>query len=319
MQQGWLFEPVRPAFQTRLAERLTRLASEGILIGTSSWKYEGWLGQIYTRERYLSRGKFSAKLFEERCIEEYAETFPVVCGDFTFYQFPGEAYWERLFRTAPAGLRFAFKAPEEITARLFPAHARYGSRGGHPNPAFLDAEVFTRLFTDPLMRYRDRVAAIIFEFGTFSKASYETTGAFLRDLTSFVRRLPPDFRYAAEIRNPEFFGAEYLACLRELGVAHTFNSWTRMPELPTQIAMPGSRTADFLVCRALLQYGRAYEDAVRMFQPYASVQEPYPAARVGLRAIVKAARESKTQALVFVNNRLEGNAPGTIAAVVDED
>ncbi len=44
-----------------LAAKLRELAGENIWIGTSSWKYEGWLDQIYTRERYLSRGKILEK------------------------------------------------------------------------------------------------------------------------------------------------------------------------------------------------------------------------------------------------------------------
>ena len=59
---------------TALALKLARLVERGILIGTSSWKYEGWLGQIYTPDRYFTRGKFSAKKFEDTCLEEYAET-----------------------------------------------------------------------------------------------------------------------------------------------------------------------------------------------------------------------------------------------------
>ena len=76
-----------------LAEKLRALAAQNIFIGGSSWKYEGWLGQIYTRERYLTRGKFSQKQFEQECLREYAETFPTVCGDFAFYQFPTPEFW----------------------------------------------------------------------------------------------------------------------------------------------------------------------------------------------------------------------------------
>ncbi len=64
------------------------MAKCNILIGTSSWRYEGWLGQIYTPERYFSRGRFSKTKFQEECIQEYAETFPVVGGDFSFYGAP---------------------------------------------------------------------------------------------------------------------------------------------------------------------------------------------------------------------------------------
>ena len=46
------------------------------------------------------------------------------------------------------------------------------------------------------------------------------------------------------------------------------------------------------------------------------VQEPNDKAREGLRQIVQTSREEKRTAYIFVNNRLEGNAPGTIAAVL---
>ena len=76
---------------------LKALAAQGIYFGTSSWKYEGWLGSIYTPERYTTRGKFSRRKFEDECLAEYAETFPAVGGDFSFYQFPAPEYWQRLF------------------------------------------------------------------------------------------------------------------------------------------------------------------------------------------------------------------------------
>src|SRR5208283_2382683 len=115
-----LFDP-QPEFErAAFAQRLQGLADGNIWIGTSSWKYEGWLDQIYTRERYLARGKFSQKRFETECLAEYAETFPVVCGDFSFYQFPSAGFWSKLFTRAPGTLRFAFKVPEEITVRAFP-------------------------------------------------------------------------------------------------------------------------------------------------------------------------------------------------------
>jgi uncharacterized protein YecE (DUF72 family) len=28
------------------------LAAKGVYVGTSSWKYEGWFGQLYTPSRY---------------------------------------------------------------------------------------------------------------------------------------------------------------------------------------------------------------------------------------------------------------------------
>jgi hypothetical protein len=153
----------------RLAPKLEALAEQGIYFGTSSWKYEGWLRSIYTPERYETRGKLSKKKFEDTCLTEYAQTFPTVCGDFAFYQFPSAGYWAKLFDATPANFTFGFKVPEEITVHTWPKHARYGKRAGQPNEHFLNPRIFEQLFITPLQRYRERVAVLIFEFGTFNK------------------------------------------------------------------------------------------------------------------------------------------------------
>jgi len=307
-----------PTFdRAALAARLRRLASQDIFIGTSSWKYEGWLDQIYTRERYLTRGRFSRKRFEETCIQEYAEVFPIVCGDFSFYQFPSDAYWHKLFTAAPPSLQFAFKVPEEITVRQWPTHARYGPRAGSANESFLNPRIFDAGFAQPLAPYRRRVAVLIFEFASFSREAYNSTDDFLAVLDPFLAHLPPGFRYAVEIRNPEFLAADYLSCLRAHGVAHVFNAWSRMPELRAQLNAPGVFTAGFNVCRALLRRGRAYEQAVARFSPYQAVQDENPEARASLKELVGHGLQTRKPTFLFVNNRLEGNAPMTIEGVVE--
>jgi uncharacterized protein YecE (DUF72 family) len=314
---GPLFEDPDAFDRDALAARLHALASRHIFIGGSSWKYEGWLGQVYRRERYLSRGRFSRKLFEAECLKEYAETFPTVCGDFAFYQFPTDEFWRRLFHQTPEGFRFAFKVPEQITCKVFPMHARYGPQAGKDNDAFLDARMFYEMFARPLLPYRDKTALMIFEFGSFSRRGFSELGEFLDRLDPFLAALPPEFRYAVEIRNPEFLEKDYFSCLRSHRVAHVYNAWSRMPELQQQIAIPDSATADFLVCRALLRRGRVYEDAVATFAPYTEVQDPNPEARESMRVLIRRAKEEKQMLFLYVNNRLEGNAPATILSVVE--
>ena len=110
----------------------------------------------------MTRGRFSAKKFESECLAEYGEVFPAVCGDFSFYQFPSPAYWQRLFGSAGRELRFGFKVPEEITVREWPKHARYGARGGGLNESYLNAELFQRAFLEPLERYAAQVGGADF-------------------------------------------------------------------------------------------------------------------------------------------------------------
>jgi uncharacterized protein YecE (DUF72 family) len=312
-----LFDEVPEYERTPLGLKLASLATQGVLIGTSSWKYPGWLGQVYTESRYMSRGRFSEKRFQAECLAEYAATFPVVCGDFSFYQFPSEQYWQRLFRSAPASLKYAFKVPEEITVRMFPIHPRYGARAGENNPAFLDALLLRNAFLDLLEPYREQIAVLVFEFGTFGKQTFRDVGAFLAQLDPFLGALPAGFRYGIEIRNQEFLTSEYFKCLRGHGVAHVFNAWTRMPELREQMQLPEIYTADFTVARALLRKGRPYETAVAKFSPYQQIQDPNPETRQALRLLISRARGRSEPSYIFVNNRLEGNAPQTIEAIVD--
>ena len=314
---GPLFDEPGTFDRDGLALKLRELAALNIYIGGSSWKYEGWLGQIYSRERYLSRGRFSKKVFEAECLREYAEVFPTVCGDFAFYQFPSVEFWSRLFRQAPENFRFAFKVPEQITCNVFPAHPRYGAMAGKENEAFLDAGIFQEMFVRPLLPHREKTALLIFEFGAFGRRSFAGLSEFLDRLHPFLAALPPEFRYAVEVRNPDFLADDYFSCLRSHGVAHVYNAWSKMPELRHQIAIPGSATANFQVCRALLRRGRMYEDAVGAFAPYTMVQDPNPEARDAMRVLIGRARENKEFLFLFVNNRLEGNAPATMLSLVE--
>jgi uncharacterized protein YecE (DUF72 family) len=308
-----LFDEPSKFDRAGLGVRLRSLADEGIWIGTSSWKYEGWLGQIYDRERYVSRGKFSKKRFEAECLAEYAETFPVVCGDFSFYQFPPPEFWLKLFSSAPSELRIALKAPEEVTCERFPKHARYGPRAGMINEAHLNSEILKALFLELLAPYAARLGPLIFEFGARTAAPAE----FVKGLDGFLDSLPSGFRYAVEVRNREFLTPGYFDALRAHEVAHVFNSWTRMPPIAAQMSMPGALTADFTVTRALLRPGRAYEEAVTMFTPYDKIRDENPEARDAMRTVIRRMREERRSAYIFVNNRLEGNAPETIESIVD--
>jgi len=308
-----LFESPSSFDRAGLARRLRALAQENIWVGTSSWKYPGWLDQVYTRERYQTRGKVSQKRFEAECLAEYAETFPIVCGDFSFYQFPSPEYWQKLFASAPPGLQFALKVPEEVTAEVFPKHARYGPRAGMVNESYLNEDALAALFLEPLEPYRDRIGPLIFEFGARGASPRD----FAAKLDPFLGALPPTFRYAVEVRNREYLQPRYFEILRQHRAAHVLNAWTKMPLLSEQIAMPDAFPADFTVVRALLRQGRAYEDAVQQFTPYDQVRDENPEARDALRAVIRRMREERRATYIFVNNRLEGNAPETIRAVVE--
>jgi hypothetical protein len=95
-----------------------------------------------------------------------------------------------------------------------------------------------------------------------------------------------------------------------------------MPPVREQMALEASRTNPNLVAaRFLLKPGRKYQEAKDTFKPYAKVQDEYPDARKAGKALItegKVARK-KRETFIYVNNRLEGNALETIAAMVGQE
>ncbi len=194
-------------------------------------------------------------------------------------------------------------------------HPRYGALAGLENPTFLDAGLFAQSFLGPLSPYAAQTGVIIFEFNSLrAKGDVEE---FVGKLDPFLDALPAGWRYAVEIRNAELLAPRYFDCLRAHNVPHVYNAWTRMPEIREQLAIPASRTSDLIVARALLRRGRPYEEAVRQFAPYQNVQEVNEPVRQGLRELIDVATVDGTPAFIFVNNRLEGNSPGTIVAITE--
>ncbi len=83
--------------------------------------------------------------------------------------------------------------------------------GRERNEGFLNPDRFRTRFTRPLEPYAGRVATLIFEFGTFARSTFPTLDDFLTRLDPFLGSLPAGFRYAVEIRNPEYLAA-WLLC-----------------------------------------------------------------------------------------------------------
>jgi len=161
----------------------------------------------------------------------------------------------------------------------------------------------------------------MFEFSRFYPSDYKYGREFVADLDTFLAKLPKAWPYGIEIRNQHFLHADYFGLLKRHGVAHVFNSWAGMPPVCEQLALEASRTCPTLcAARFLLKPGRPYEESVKLFAPYDKLKEPYPEGRAAGASLIKeglaASRGRKT--FIYVNNRLEGNALGTLAAMVEQ-
>jgi len=297
------------------------LAAEGVFLGTSSWKYPGWQGQLYDQDRYIWHGKFSEARFERLCLAEYADVFKTVCVDAAYYRFPDHSFLEQLVSQVPAEFLFALKVTDQITIKRFANLPRFGHRAGTDNVDFLNPHRFESAFLGPCREFQASIGLLIFEFSHFSPRDFERGRDFVAVLDQFLGRLPCGWRYGVEIRNRTFLHPDYFGVLARHGAAHVFNSWQDMPSLREQLALPGSRTStDFLGVRLLLKPGRKYEEAVKSFSPYDRIRDPYPEGRAAAAELIREARRGggATKGFIYVNNRFEGNALETMAAMLEQ-
>ena len=250
-----------------------------------------------------------------------AEVFKTVCVNAAYYKFPDHRYLEGLVSQVPDDFLFAFKATDDITIKKFANLPRFGIRSGKSNENFLNADLFASAFLKPCEPFKKNVGLLMFEFSKFYPTDYEHGRDFVADLDKFLGALPNGWPYGIEIRNKHFLKSEYFDVLHRHGVTHVFNSWADMPSVNEQVALPGSRTnPNLCAARFLLKPGRRYDQAVKHFQPYDKLKEPYPEARAAGAALIKEGMEAgpKRKTFIYVNNRLEGNALETIAAMLEE-
>ncbi len=293
-------------------EELAQSLPSLVRFGTSTWTYPGWRGLVYHRD-YPARASAAAML------QEYARfpLFSTVGIDSSFYRPPEAPVLESYARALPPGFPCVSKVWQDLTVHSW-TRVQDRGRAGEANPSFLDPQLFLEAVYEPHQTFfGEHTGPLVFEFQTIpsERNGGLSPDAFADRLDGFFSALPAGGPWAVEVRNPEFLTPRYFAVLREHGVAHVFNSWTRMPSIGEQLDLPEVVTGPFLLARALLRPGRTFEAAVDVFAPYDRIRDPQPELRSDLARLIRTALALRLPAYVIVNNRAEGSAPLTIVAV----
>ncbi len=156
-----------------------------VLVGTSGYSYKEWKGAFYPRE-----------LKDAEMLRFYAERFPTVEINNTFYKMPTPELLARWGAEVPAGFRFVLKAPRRITHEKRLAGA---------------ADTTARLF-EVAASLGEKQGPFLFQLPPYSKKDT----ARLRD---FVGLLPAGTRAAFEFRDPTWDDDEVREALRARGAA----------------------------------------------------------------------------------------------------
>src|SRR6202521_5896860 len=195
-----------------------------ILLGTSSFTASGWDGVFYPK------GMRSADY-----LAFYAEHFPTVEVDSTFYGCPSARTVGNWAARTPEGFLFSVKVPQVIT------HEK----------ALVDCDSEFHEFVKTMDLLGPKLGPMVFQFPLFDRWKFPKQDSFLGVLTPFLKKLPTDHKFAIEIRNKAWLDARFADVLREHNVALALTDTSFMPrpwELKQKFDLV---TADFAYVRWL--------------------------------------------------------------------
>jgi uncharacterized protein YecE (DUF72 family) len=193
-------------------------------VGTSSWTSRSWEGPFYPRRTPASE-----------YLRVYAEHFPTVEIDATWYRIPSARTVDGWNARTPAGFLFAAKAPQSIT------HEK----------VLLDCDAEVEEFLAVMGRLGRKLGPVLFQFPYFRRDVFENAEPFLERLAPFVGQLPIEHRYAVEVRNKQWVGPPLLDLLRQHRIALALIDHPWMPRPSAYARIPGIVTTDFLYVRWL--------------------------------------------------------------------
>lgn len=200
----------------------------GLLLGTSSWSWPDWKGLLYSKEAR-----------EKDFIAEYSRRLPTVEIDSTFYRSPSFESVDSWREKTPEGFIFSAKVPQAIT------HEKCLVGCGKELTAFVQA----------MSRLGGKLGPMVFQFPYMAKGKdpeeYRTGAEFRRRLEAFLKELPRDFLFAAEIRNRTWLDAALLGLLAERRVALVLTDYYTMPSLSEIETTLDPLTAGFAYVRFL--------------------------------------------------------------------
>ena len=139
------------------------------------------------------------------------------------------------YARTPKGFLFAAKFPQTIT------HEK----------VLEDCEAETRGFLSTMELLGEKLGPLLIQFPYFNKKAFPSVKDFILRLKPFLSKLPKGQRFALEVRNKNWLGAELYDVLRQRGVALALIDHPWMPR-PTEILAKGDPiTADFTYIRWL--------------------------------------------------------------------
>ena len=305
---------VLPEAVQQAAAHLRQRYAGRLHLGTSSWHFPGWAGQVWDRlypEATLSRQGLAA----------YAQhpLLSTVSLDRAFYRPLDEAVYRGLAAQVPASFRFVVKAPSQVSDALLRAPGTGAAL--RENPLFLDPAAALSLCVQPAVAgLGSRLGVLVWQISPLPRRWLADETALLQRLEALWRAvlpaLPPGAQTALELRDPGLLTPALAASLKAHGVRYALGLHDRMPSAEEQLPMLRATWPGDLVCRWNLQRGLRYAQARDSWEPFDRIQVPDEATRLTLLKLIEATLGAGHHVYITINNKAEGSAPASLLALV---
>lgn len=304
---------VPEAVQQAAAQLRQRYAGR-LHLGTSSWHFPGWAGQVWDRaypEATLSRQGLAA----------YARhpLLRTVSLDRAFYRPLEAAVYRSLAVQVPADFRFVVKAPSQVSDAMLRAPGSGAAL--RENPLFLDPEAALSLCVRPAVAgLGEKLGVLVWQISPLPRRWLDDEASFLHRLENLWRALlpalPPGAQLALELRDASLLTPALAASLKAHGVRFALGLHDRMPSAEDQLPMLRATWPGDLVCRWNLQRGLRYVQARESWEPFDRIQAADEPTRQTLVKLIEATLGAGHRAYITINNKAEGSAPASLLALV---
>ena len=300
-----------------------------IFMGTTSDRYAGWIGQIYSRDRYSGRitrrtnvvggKKFIEEVLPVDSVEEYFDHFRVLEIDYTFYSLltepdgtPTQSYHvlRKYSQFLKEGDRVILKVPQVIFAQKFHRGREYVS-----NDDFLNSGLFINQFYNPAIEVLgNALTGFIFEQEYQKAQDMVPVDQMAKSLDGFLEAIPKDSRYHIELRTESYLTPPVFEVLKKHGIGQVISHWTWLPPLRNQFAKTGKEVFNSgreQVIRLVTPLKMRYEEAYAKAHPFDKMVEGMlqPKMIEETAKLMHSGIEKGVKVYVLTNNRAGGNAP----------
>lgn len=278
-------------------------------IGTCSWKYDSWLGLVYSDLKKINY------------LKEYSEHFNTVEVDQWFWSLHGEKKVtlprrkdvEEYSASVPEDFKFTIKIPNSVTLTHFYRKMRTDPLA--PNPYFLNKDLFEQ-FLQSIELMKKNIGVLMFQFEYLNKQKMGSQLEFMQMLESFINECDDSYNYGIEIRNSNYLNKSYFEFLNNNKLSMIFLQGYYMPPVWEIFQSYKELIKQPVVIRLHGPDRKRIEE--KSGGDWSKIIEPRDSELDKVVEMIRFFEDKNIDVYINVNNHFEGSAPLTIKRIKEQ-